>query len=163
MPRAARRPPPKARNIELMKIHQAASAMNLIQPGDDSAYRDMLWAVARVRSAKELDGAGRERVLAHLASVGWVDPRPFVPHSRRTPRPMPQPALIRHLWDSLGRAGQLKEPSDAALRAFVRRQSAAYHPDRVGYDAPELLPELVAQRVIEHLKKWCARCKVAWR
>lgn len=159
----ARRAPakgPAGRNVELGKIHVAASALGLLRAGDDSAYRDMLWSVARVRSAKDLDLTGRERVLAHLRSCGWVDARPFV---RRRPRPQPQPALIKHLWDSLGRAGQLKDSSESALRAFVRRQSAPYHPEREGYDAPELLPEPVAQRVIEHMKKWCARTKVSWR
>ncbi len=139
----------------------AAASLGLIRQSDDTAYRDMLWSVARVRSAKDLDATGRERVLAHLRSCGWVDARPFV--KRPGPRPLPQPALIKHLWDSLGRAGQLHEPSEGALRAWVKRQSATFHPEGTGYDAPELLPDAVAQRLIEQLKRWCARLKVEWR
>lgn len=153
---------PSGRSIELGKIHVAAAALGLIRQGDDSAYRDMLWSIARVRSAKDLDQAGRERVLAHLVACGWSDPRPFV-RRRSGARPMPQPALIKHLWERLGASGQLRDSSDAALRTFVRRQSAAYHPDGAGYDAPELLPADAAQRVIEHLKHWCQRTKTAWR
>ncbi|WP_111745579.1 phage protein GemA/Gp16 family protein, partial [Salinisphaera orenii] len=38
---------------------------------DDAAYREMLWTVARVRSAADLDGYGRRAVLDHLKSRGW--------------------------------------------------------------------------------------------
>lgn len=142
------------RSIELAKIHMAATALNMIQKGDDSTYRDMLWSVARVRSAKDLDDQGRERVLAHLRACGWVDTRPFV---RRRQTAKPQVGLIRHLWKALGDAGQLENPAESGLRAFVKHQSTSYHPQKVGYDAPELLPPRVAQRVIEHLKHWCRR------
>ena len=148
---------PAGRNIELAKIHIAAADLKLIQLGDDSAYRNMLWSVARVRSAKDLDNAGREKVLAHLRSVGWVDSKPFV----RGPGPKPQVQLIRKLWAALGSAGHLESPTEPALRAFVKKQSAAYHPQKIGYDAPELLPPKVAQRVIEHLKHWCKRTGVS--
>ncbi len=148
---------PAGRNIELAKIHIAAADLKLIQLGDDSAYRNMLWSVARVRSAKDLDNAGREKVLAHLRSVGWVDSKPFV----RGQGPKPQVQLIRKLWAALGSAGHLESPTEPALRAFVKKQSAAYHPQKIGYDAPELLPPKVAQRVIEHLKHWCKRTGVS--
>ena len=145
----------KGRNIELGKIHIAAAACGLIRPGDDSAYRDMLWAIGRVRSAKDLDAQGRERVLTHLRACGWVDPKPFV--RRGPPRSTPQASKIRQLWAALHQAGHLVDGSERALRAYVERQSAPYHPDKVGYSAPELLPGGVAQRVIEHLKHWCQR------
>ena len=148
---------PAGRNIELAKIHIAAADLKLIQLGDDSAYRNMLWSVARVRSAKDLDESGREKVLAHLRSVGWVDSKPFV----RGQGPKPQVQLIRKLWTALGSAGHLESPTEPALRAFVKKQSAAYHPQKIGYDAPELLPPKVAQRVIEHLKHWCKRTGVS--
>lgn len=148
---------PAGRNIELGKIHMGAAALRLIQPGDDSAYRDMLWSVARVRSAKDLDNAGREKVLTHLRNSGWVDSKPFV----RGQGPKPQVQLIRKLWAALGKAGHLDSPTEPALRAFVKKQSAAYHPQKIGYDAPELLPPRVAQCVIEHLKRWCKRTGVS--
>lgn len=148
---------PKGRNIELAKIHIGATFLNLIQPCDDSAYRDMLWAVARVRSAKDLDDAGREKVLAYLRNSGWVDTSP----PTRGQGPKPQVQLIRKLWAALGDAGHLDSPTETALRAFVKKQSAPYHPQKFGYDAPELLPSRVAQRVIEHLKQWCRRTGVS--
>ena len=38
---------------------------------DDDAYRDVLWTVARVRSAADLDWSGRKRVLDHLKACGF--------------------------------------------------------------------------------------------
>lgn len=154
MSRAARQPRRKGRNIELGKIHIAAAALGMIREGDDSVYRDMLWSVARVRSAGALDEGGRARVLDHLRACGWQDPSPPV---RRRRAATPQVAKIHHLWNALHDAGQLQDGSERALRAYVRHQSAPYHPQRVGYSAPELLPSPVAQRVIEHLKHWCRR------
>lgn len=151
---AARRPK-SARSIQIAKIHIGATDRMLIDGVDDSAYRDMLWSVARVRSAKDLDDNGRRKVLDHLRALGWVDPSP---PRRGQPRAFrPQVAKIRALWRALGDAGELEKPGDDGLRAFVRKQSATYHPERVGYDAPELLPAPVASKLIEHLKRWCQR------
>jgi phage gp16-like protein len=54
------------RRRELAAIHIGAQQIGM----DDDSYRDMLWAVARVRSAKDLDEAGRRRVLDHLRACG---------------------------------------------------------------------------------------------
>jgi len=51
-----------ARAKQLAAIHILAAQDGL----DDATYRDMLWTVARVRSAAALDLAGRMRVLDHL-------------------------------------------------------------------------------------------------
>lgn len=60
------------RTRELAAIHVAKRQLAL----DDDTYRDMLWAVARVRSAKDLDFAGRKRVLDHLRAVGFKAAKP---------------------------------------------------------------------------------------
>jgi len=54
------------RQKELGAIHIAAKQLGL----DRDAYEAMLWTVARVRSAADLDWAGRKRVLDHLAACG---------------------------------------------------------------------------------------------
>lgn len=150
------RKPRAARNIELAKIHIAAQQLGM----DDDTYRDMLWSVGRVRSAKDLDLAGRQAVLSHLVGCGWRD----TAHQRNRPSPYKkgsQAALIRHLWTRLAQAGQVQDDSDRALRAFVRGQSAPHHPQQVGWDDPRLLPRSVAGLVIEHMKQWCDRTGVA--
>lgn len=149
------------RNGQLAMIHIAAQwlGMDPSDPSTDSTYRSMLWSIARVRSAKDLDVAGREAVLKHLKALGWQDPR------EQTGRPVykrgSQAALIRHLWTRLSEAGEVQDSSDKALRAYVKAQSAPYHRDRVGWDDPRLMPSFAAGRVIEHLKQWCERAGVA--
>jgi phage gp16-like protein len=54
------------RRRELAQIHVAKKELGL----DDDTYRDMLWTIARVRTAKELDKGGRMRVIQHLRSLG---------------------------------------------------------------------------------------------
>lgn len=54
------------RRRELAAIHIGAAQIGMQR----DAYEDMLWAVARVRSAKDLDNAGRQRVLDHLRACG---------------------------------------------------------------------------------------------
>lgn len=56
-----------SRRRELAKIHLATKQLGL----DEETYRSMLWTVARVHSAKDLDAAGRARVLEHLRSRGF--------------------------------------------------------------------------------------------
>ncbi|MDD5176780.1 MAG: DUF1018 domain-containing protein [Sterolibacterium sp.] len=58
--------PKSARNSELAAIHCAKKELGL----DDETYRDMLWTIARVRSAGDLGWTDRKRVLDHLKSRG---------------------------------------------------------------------------------------------
>lgn len=55
------------RKRELAQIHVAKSQLGL----DDDTYRAMLWTVARVKSAADLDWAGRKKVLDHLKAKGF--------------------------------------------------------------------------------------------
>jgi len=55
------------RNADLARIHIAKKQLGL----DDDTYRAMLFAIGRVRSAGDLDFAGRRRVLEHLRSSGF--------------------------------------------------------------------------------------------
>src|SRR4051794_22321687 len=79
-----RRDPRKA---ELAKIHIAAEqlGMDTHDKDENSEYRSMLWTVGRVRSAANLDAAGRARVLDHLKAIGFKArrgrPHPGKPHN----------------------------------------------------------------------------------
>jgi phage gp16-like protein len=55
------------RKRELAQIHVAKSQLGL----DEETYRAMLWTVARVKSAADLDWAGRKKVLDHLKAGGF--------------------------------------------------------------------------------------------
>lgn len=151
MKRAAKSP----RHADLARIHMLAASQKLIDGSDDSLYRAMLRTVARVDSAKDLDHVGRAAVLRHLTASGKQPGKAL--------NASDQVKFINHLWTKLHEGKAVRDGSDAALRSFVRSQSAKWNPDGVGYDAPEMLPQLAAQRVIEQLKRWCQRCKIDFR
>ncbi len=54
------------RRRQLAAIHMRAKQLGL----DRETYEQMLWTVARVNSARDLDEAGRRRVLDHMRSLG---------------------------------------------------------------------------------------------
>ena len=56
---------PDARNRELARIHILAKDLRL----DRGEYEDLLFALARVRTAAALGDAGRRQVLDHLAKL----------------------------------------------------------------------------------------------
>lgn len=137
------------RSNELAKIHIAKAQLGL----DDDTYRAMLWSVARVRSAKDLDAGGREAVLRHLRGCGWQDSgstRASSPYRKGTPA-----ALIRWLWTQLHKAGAVADNSDRALRRYI----ATHAPDQAGADevAPQHLDRVATSAIIEQLKSWRAR------
>lgn len=98
-PRQAARPA-QLRPSALAQIHIAKKALGL----DDDTYRAMLFAVARVHSAKDLDHAGREKVLAHLKRSGW---KPAPP--KRKPTPDSPNAGAPHNLHSAARGPQLQK------------------------------------------------------
>lgn len=136
------------RSNELAKIHIAKAQLGL----DEETYRHMLWSVARVRSAKDLDAGGREAVLAHLRGCGWKDTAPAgsTPYRKGTPA-----ALIRWLWTQIHRAGGVEDASDRALRRYI----AGHAPGREGADevAPQHLDRVQTSAIIEQLKAWLGR------
>jgi len=79
----ARPAPPRSNDLAL--IHIAKKQLGM----DDDVYRDMLWAVARVRSAKDLDHAGRAKVMDHLRRCGFRGANP-----QRPKRPTPAPEAV---------------------------------------------------------------------
>ncbi len=132
------------RKRELAQIHIAKAALGL----DDETYRDMLWTVARVRSASELDWAGRKQVLDHFKACGWNN-RPA--KQTRQLAGDPQSKMIRALWLDLHEAGAVRDASEQALASYVRRITKK--------DALQWLSVKEARRVIETLKQWLARFK----
>ena len=60
--------PAQQRRRDLAAIHVGKKALGL----DDDTYRSMLWTVARVKSAADLDHQGRAAVLEHMRSRGFA-------------------------------------------------------------------------------------------
>lgn len=132
------------RNAELAQIHIARTQLGL----DDDTYRAILWTVARVRSAKDLDWTGRKQLLEHFKAKGW---KPSAPRKAKAEKPVKkgQDALVKALWNKLHEAGKVRDPSDAALGAWLQRNG---WPER-----PEWLDYQQINQAIEALKKWLNR------
>ncbi len=87
-----------SRSRELARIHILADELGL----NRDAYEDVLWAVARVRSAANLDDAGRRAVVAHLQRLRGQRPRPEgVPPNSLSSRP-----LLKKIAAQLSDAGR---------------------------------------------------------
>ncbi len=136
---------PDIRKRELAQIHIAKQQLGI----DDETYRAMLWTVARVQSAGDLDFAGRKKVLDHLKSKGFkVKPA----RNAKTTRPLAsdeQSKKIRALWLELHTAGAVRDPSEKALAAYVKRMARV--------SALQWLTSAQASAVIESLKSWLER------
>lgn len=130
----------------LAKIHMGKKDLAMAE--DD--YRAMLMRVAGAASAADLRVPQLAQVVEELKRLGWKD-KPKAP-KRAGSRPQaadPQSAVIRALWLALYHLGELTDPSEAALAAFVRRQTKV--------DALQFLTAVQARKVIEVLKGWCGR------
>lgn len=153
------RPAQSARAIELAKIHIAATALGMIQPGDRDTYLAMLREVAQVDSAAELDDAGRTKVLSHLRGCGWIDPsqRQPVTSTVRYERGTPA-ALIRWLWTQLAKAGLVDDSSERALRRYIANHAGLGTPtETITERDPRHLDRKETRQVIEQLKRWLER------
>ncbi|HWQ37053.1 MAG TPA: regulatory protein GemA [Burkholderiales bacterium] len=129
------------RRRELAQIHIAKAALQL----DEDTYRDMLFTLARVRSAADLDFAGRRRVIEHLKSRGWRPQRSR--QSRHAHDPVARKALA--LWLDLRDRGLISDASSQALAAFCRRVT--------GIERLEWMSSEQLAAVIEGLKAWSRR------
>lgn len=109
---------------ELGMIHVAKKQLRL----DDDVYRAMLWSVARVHSAADLDAAGRERVIKHLKSRGFK-----ATGGKRRPRPPADRAdLVAKIRAQLIEEGRPDTYADGmARRMFGVEQFQWCDPDQL--------------------------------
>lgn len=77
-----------ARNADIATIKIAVKQIGM----DDGTYRDMLWTIARVRSAADLDWTGRKKVIDHLrkigAKIGWASEWAFIDQAAKEKKPL---------------------------------------------------------------------------
>ena len=122
------------RRRALAKLHVAKAKLALT----DESYRAILRRVAGVESAANATDVQLVALIAEMRRFGFTDP----PVAAR-----PELRKIRALWTALG--PHLESSSDAALRAFCKRQT--------GVDRLEWLDPARANQVIEGLKAWLVR------
>ena len=153
---------PRRPLIAKVKIGQKALGW-----GDD-LYRDILEARYDKRSATKLSYAQLDDLLGHMKDSGF---KPTSAKSRsqganpRGARPAAQSAharKIRALWLSAWNLGVIDTPGEAALNAFVKRQTTAWNGGQGGDDLRFLTP-LASDKVIEALKAMMTReAGVCW-
>lgn len=137
-----------SRNSMLAKIHIAKKELRL----DDETYRDILERVTGLRSAGKCSDVQLNSVLADMKKSGF---KPKPAKSRRSSGTatisettwLPK---LRALWMSAYFLGIVRNKSEAAMVAFLKRQT--------GLDSERFLTHAVdAHKAIEGLKKWMTR------
>lgn len=127
---------PDRRNADLAKIHIARKQLGM----DEDTYRAVLWTVARVRSAKDLDDAGRHAVLDHLRARG------FKARRRRDPGNVRHGDLIAKIEAQLASMGL----EWAYVDGIARRM---FKVDSVRFCKHDQLRKLVAALAYEQEKR----------
>lgn len=132
------------RNRLIRLIHVARRELAM----DDDTYRDVLQRIGNVRSAADLDASKLQKVLDHLKACGFKV-RPTRPTSSRPLAEDPESKKIRAIWLFLHQIGVVRDPSERALAAYVKRIS--------GVDALQWTDGRQTLAVIESLKAWVMR------
>ena len=152
----ARRAPDR-RNGDLAAIHIAQKALGLSKE-DAQALK---LGITGKASAADMTVPQRRMVLAHLSTLQAIaagKPKPVYTGQRRSlERSENDPqddrwAKARALWTQLAQAGQVNADTDAALTAYVKRQTRV--------EAWRFLNAYQINTVIESLKRWCDRADV---
>ncbi|MDR2155938.1 MAG: regulatory protein GemA [Burkholderiaceae bacterium] len=133
---------------DIAVIHVLKSKLRLA----DDDYRVLLKALVAKTSSKDCTPAERARVRQHMQKLadraGLTAPRTdqrtqYVQSTR------PLERKVWALWNALGRAGKLDNPSAAALQAWVARQT--------GMDHVRFCNDCQLHGLIESLKLWQGR------
>jgi hypothetical protein len=152
------------RTGHLAAMHIAQKSLGL-SAEDASALK---LSVTGKASAADMTDAQRKKYLAHLSSLqSRLQGQAAEIAGYKPARPAPRPALqrtvadgqderwlkARALWSALARAGHVRIDTDAALQAYVKRQT--------GMDAWRFLNSHQVTSVIEAIKRWCLRVGVS--
>ncbi len=143
------------RQSQLAAIHIAQKALGL-SAEDASALK---LAVTGQASSASMSAAQRAKYMAHLSGLqeraGLIDPRParraYVQRSANDEQDE-RWGKARALWHAMAVAGVVRTDTDAALQAYVKRQTRLEH--------WRFLNGYQINAVIEALKQWCTRAGV---
>lgn len=157
MTAAARKPNPVRAGL-IGKLHVAKAQLGL----DDDTYRGVLKRVTGKESSSQCSITELENVKAEFVNLGWKPAKKA--HPRAGNRPLADgdtAAKLRALWISGYHLGVVKDPTEAALAAFVKRVTGGR---KSGVDALQWLTDADARKAIEGLKAWLAReAGVEWK
>lgn len=128
---------------QIAAIHATAKAAGL----DEEARRALMQSITGKRSSKDLTKDEATRVFKRLKELA---PQPV---TRRRPSQTMDgrwAGVLRALWLSAWNLGITRSKDDAALIAFIERQTGISHPKF-------LLDPADARKAIEGLKQWMTR------
>lgn len=139
--------PSNPRRATLIKLIQVARRdLGRLSGLDDLAYRDILRIVGKSESLAAMTVPNMELVLAHMKSKGFVV-RPKAGDRRQTINP--DASKVRALWLFLHALGEVRDPSEKALAAYVKRIVKV---DDLRWASGDAVTAL-----IETMKKWAMR------
>jgi phage gp16-like protein len=130
-----------ARNKLIAKIKIGQKQIGL----SDDDYRAMLSDRYDVESSTQLTDAQLGNLIQHMERLGFQP----IPSANATARKLAddrQSKMIRGIWLELHQQGVVRNPSEQALAAYVKRQT--------GVERLEWLTMVQASNVIESLKAW---------
>lgn len=122
-------------------IYAAIRALGI---ADEEDRRDLYERVTGKRRLREMTPSEKQAVVTELRRLGFRAP------AQQTRLEGPWAKKLQALWISAWQLGLVRNRTDAALIAFVRRQTGIDHP-RWLRDAAE------AAKAVEALKSWMAR------
>lgn len=131
---------PERRTQLLPLVHIAKKQLGL----DDETYRALLERETGLRSAGDMSVDQLEKVMAAFRSQGFKTKRKL-----RASANHDQGKFIVALWIDLWQLGAVEDRRDAALDAFVKRQT--------GVERMLWLTPAQSNSVVEALKDWCKR------
>lgn len=132
------------------QIHIARKDLGL----DDDTYRAALMRITGKPSSTNLSVPEMMRVVADFQEKGWKAKRKLSPRSAGN-KHKTLVDKIRALWIDMGKAGIVRDSSEAALETWVRHQTSKRN-GGIGVARVDWLEQdtKLAVMVIESLKRW---------
>jgi len=133
------------RRAKMAKVKVAIKQLDI----DDDTYRTMLLRITGNSSMTLCLENEIDDVIRELESKGFKASAPKSDKPQRKLDDSPEGKLIRAIWLQLHAIGEVKNPSDAALMAYVLRVGKV--------SAIQWLSAAKITLVVETLKKWAVR------
>ncbi|WP_283132502.1 gp16 family protein [Enterovibrio norvegicus] len=130
---------------------------------DDDTYRALLKRETGSDSCKAMRIEELDRVLSAMERQGFKrkkSAKPKQTEKRLSPKTQGKPDVIskiRALWITMAKEGIVRDGSETALDAYVRRMTR--HQNGEGVDHIAWCDDEQAIRIIEALKQWIKRAK----
>ncbi|GAB2927710.1 gp16 family protein [Rheinheimera gaetbuli] len=148
----------QARRLLVTKIHIGRNQLGM----DDDSYRANLAHYANGKnSCNDMTIPELHAVLAAFEKLGFkakpgAKKQPVAPKSSKVAAPTDERSVICAIWAFMHKAGFIRDGSEAALNAWVARQTAQSG-NGTGIASVQWLTGTDAVLVLEALKKWCRR------